>query len=350
MRRCFDCVSIKSCESALTFARQLYDGTLPSEKRNFMLNSMCGFDAQQLPKICCSDFNVVRTETRGALPESIENHRNVGLLPSTCGDIEGSRIIGGEVAKLYEFPWMTLIIYNTSMGLDFRCGGSIINTRYILTAAHCVIHNGVYKKIVAVRIGEFDYSSDIDCQGHSINQICETKIQDIDVEKIIPHENFNEQFPITADIALLRLKDPIIIQNNAAPICLPLYNNLRDVHLAGLSGTVAGWGTTENRTGSTVLMKVEIPIKSGETCSSYYNKYENQKRLEKAFCAGAIKKDSCSGDSGGPLMIESDFNGSLRLVQYGVVSFGPSACGSQYPGVYTDVSKYMDWILDNIKE
>ncbi|XP_023936360.2 phenoloxidase-activating factor 3 [Bicyclus anynana] len=354
-RRCFDCVSVTSCEIALDYARMIRVGTLPNESRQVFMKAICGFDPyNRMPKVCCSDFPVVNTKTRGGIPEedsnlsaeSIENHRNVGLLPlHSCGDIDGARITGGEFAKLYEYPWMTLIAYNTTtMGQRFLCGGSIINSRYILTAAHCVILNGKFQNIAGVRIGELDYSTDTDCQGHGFNMICETKVQDIDVEEIIPHENFNElNKSAGGDIALLRLSEPIIMYNNAAPICLPLYDNLRTMSLAGLRGTVAGWGTMENNVQTTKLMKVEIPIKSRDECISSY-----RSPTVKTFCAGAMKKDSCSGDSGGPFMVESDFNGTIRLVQYGVVSFGKK-CGD-HPGVYTDVSKYMDWILDHIKE
>lgn len=62
-----------------------------------------------------------------------------------------------------------------------------------------------------------------------------------------------------------------------------------------------------------------------------------------------MKKDSCSGDSGGPLMVEDEINDVYRIVQYGIVSYGPLQCGSLFPGVYTNVSSYVKWILDNIK-
>lgn len=70
---------------------------------------------------------------------------------------------------------------------------------------------------------------------------------------------------------------------------------------------------------------------------------------EKEFCAGDLNKDSCSGDSGGPLMIQRLCNKVHSIVQFGVVSRGPRQCGINNPGIYTDVTKYMDWILDNIK-
>ncbi|XP_045775547.1 CLIP domain-containing serine protease 2-like isoform X2 [Maniola jurtina] len=357
-RRCFDCVSISSCESGLDFARGIRQGTLPPTSRQTFFDAICGYDANdsRIPKVCCSDFDTNATPTSipwtvSRMGDPIESHSNIGLLPTSCGDIDGSRIIFGVIPKLYELPWMTLIGYHTTAGVDFRCAGSVINSRYILTAAHCVTNGRKLKNIAGVRVGEFDYSTDVDCQGAYDNMVCESKIQDISVEEIIPHKSFTGQPPVEADIALLRLSETINMTNNAAPICLPVYSDLRNARLAGKNATIAGWGVTENKTSSTKLLKAEIPILSNDVCSHYYNRYEHQRSslIENMFCAGAMMKDSCDGDSGGPLIVESDFNGQIRLVQFGIVSFGPAQCGTEFPGVYTDVTKYMGWILDTIK-
>ncbi|XP_052742395.1 phenoloxidase-activating factor 1-like isoform X2 [Bicyclus anynana] len=355
-RHCADCIPIKSCKSALYFVHMIYrfNGSTIDDKRQFMRNSICGYDADNIAKVCCPDFPSVGTPVSEGITEQvvtevspsadpIDRHRNVGLLPSSCGDIDGARILNGEFAKLYEFPWMALITHNTSYARsEFACAGTIINSRYILTAAHCVINKGKKKKLAGVRIGELDYSTKIDCQGHVFNMTCETKIQDIEVEEVIPHENFTGSLT-SSDIALLRLSEPVIMYNNAAPICLPVYSELREINLEGLNGTVAGWGTTENPIRTTLLRKVQIPIKSAETCSSNYNK--NDRNL--SFCADG---DSCIGDGGAPFMIESEFNGLTRQVQYGIMSYGMKYSCRNSLVYYTDVSKYMLWILDHIKE
>lgn len=67
------------------------------------------------------------------------------------------------------------------------------------------------------------------------------------------------------------------------------------------------------------------------------------------LCAGGSGKDSCGGDSGGPLMLQGAHRNVDRLIQYGIVSYGPRLCGSSFPGVYTDVTKFMKWILDHLK-
>ncbi|XP_034834282.1 venom protease-like [Maniola hyperantus] len=333
---CSDCVPLRSCQAALDLAVVKKN----EESRRQFKNAFCGYENNE-PKVCCSDFPVNS--------DSIENHPNLPLLPTDCGDIDGSRIVGGRVAKLYEFPWMVLISYNTRDGLQFQCGGSVISSKYILTAAHCVVPT---KKIAGVRIGEFDILSRNDCQGDQFNSVCESNLQDILIDKVIIHPDYQGEPPVQYDIALLRLQTPIDFSyKNAGPVCLPIPKKLRNVDLGGKNATVAGWGSTEAGTDSSLLLKVDIPIRTGESCRQYYNKNSGPgtDRTDKILCAGEYKKDSCSGDSGGPMMIEDEYDGVFRLIQYGIVSYGPRQCGSTYPGVYTDVTKFVKWILDNLK-
>lgn len=80
--------------------------------------------------------------------------------------------------------------------------------------------------------------------------------------------------------------------------------------------------------------------------------YSSLKLKDTQLCAGGVKdKDSCGGDSGGPLMFPGKMgNFGVRYVQRGIVSFGSKRCGlGGFPGVYTNVAYYMNWILDNIR-
>lgn len=112
---------------------------------------------------------------------------------------------------------------------------------------------------------------------------------------------------------------------------------------------VTGWGLTEQRISSTVLMKVALPIYPQNECAKTY---KNQAEIwYKQICVGGDSgKDSCSGDSGGPLVAPAIYqNSQPRYVQYGVVSFGIKLCGTQgFPGVYTRLDYYLDWLLDRI--
>nr|XP_034834241.1 CLIP domain-containing serine protease 14D-like [Maniola hyperantus] len=364
--QCFDCVSIRSCESALDYAERVFGskrGSSPAFKRDTFLKAVCGFEGRN-PKVCCSDFPRnswagITLSIRAPLQalrtvDAIELHPNVELLPDSCGDIDGSRIVGGRVAKLYELPWMTLIAYNTRDGKQFNCAGSIINSRYVLTAAHCVLSptEGL-KNIIGIRIGDIDLDKDIDCQGDFQNMFCESATQNIGVEEVIIHEVFVQNASKDTDIALLRLSESVnFTYKNAGPICLPVSSELRDARLAGKNATVAGWGATEYDSSSRILLKIEIPIWSDENCHPSCKRDGDCKtRNFKTLCAGEYLKDSCSGDSGGPLIVETQYNGVHRYVQYGIVSHGPRRCGTRGdPGVYTDVSKYMQWILDKIRK
>lgn len=100
---------------------------------------------------------------------------------------------------------------------------------------------------------------------------------------------------------------------------------------------------------SETLLKVEIPTVPFDKCKNTYSRQANL--THRQLCAGGQnQKDSCQGDSGGPLHLVGTINKVAKFIQHGIVSFGPKLCGSEgNPGVYTKVSYYMDWILDNMK-
>ena len=101
--------------------------------------------------------------------------------------------------------------------------------------------------------------------------------------------------------------------------------------------TVSGWGDTGDRGElPTILQKVEVPVVPHWECEWLYGR---EKIKDSMFCAGRAGRDSCQGDSGGPVMYEG------YLI--GVVSWGQGCALPGYPGVYTDVSKFIDWIRMN---
>lgn len=97
---------------------------------------------------------------------------------------------------------------------------------------------------------------------------------------------------------------------------------------------------------------MELPVVKLDDCQKVYKSQQNVVLTNKQLCAGGKdQKDSCGGDSGGPLQAAAFINGDTRYVQQGVVSFGPKFCGLDgFPGVYTKVAYYMDWILDNLNQ
>ncbi|CAH0728250.1 unnamed protein product, partial [Brenthis ino] len=349
MKKCSDCMEMRLCPDVRNWPQE--------EVKEKLLESLCGVkktaDGRKSIKICCSDFaeNLIsRQNEAGDTEVDIDNHSNIGLLPENCGKQFDDRIIGGIVSGIYEFPWMALIAHvnidsNGKEKRQFKCGGSIISSRYILTAAHCVSE----KTIAGVRVGEFNIRTRTDCQGEWPSYICENHLQDIRVEKTIIHEAYSRSPRVRNDIAILRVNKEIDFSfKNVKPICLPVWKELRNVSLSGKRATVAGWGITETENPSNILRKVTVPIMAEAYCAEFFERYSDH--IFKNFCAGELGKDSCKGDSGGPLMLFEKYKDSYRMIQYGIVSYGPLLCGSDSPGVYTDVAKYMKWILDSMKE
>ncbi|CAK1583448.1 unnamed protein product [Parnassius mnemosyne] len=347
LKNCDDCIAINQCRPALQ--RILVDKSPETER--LLRNAYCGYD--KLPKICCSEFEItpaiLQRNNEYDDSDDIEDHPNVKLLSEDCGEIEGNRIVGGSRASMYEFPWIVLISYRYGRTLRFDCAGTLINSKYVLTAAHCVKN----KTIAGVRVGEYDISSPIDCTGEGETLVCENKLQDRRVAEIIYHNEYDVVPVAVNDIALLRLSRPVVLTyKNSGAICLPVMKSLREMNLDGETATVAGWGFTEKYQRSNVLLKVELPVYSSKTCKAYYKRSQSTDSIDMLrhkLCAGEIGRDSCRGDSGGPLMLEGEYNGTDRYIQFGIVSYGPSQCGSNTPAVYTDVRKFMKWILDTIK-
>ncbi|KAK3932476.1 CLIP domain-containing serine protease 2 [Frankliniella fusca] len=275
------------------------------------------------------------------------------LLPTTttCGKVgTENRIINGKIASIGQFPWMALLGYRSRANVTFLCGGTLINERYVLTAAHCIRSQN---RPVVVRLGEFNLTEPVDCD---FNKVCAPPAEDIAIEDIISHPNFNIR-NIKHDIALIRLSRSVAEYTDfVRPICLPVGLNVTD----DKKFKIAGWGKTDFRDagGSPVLQFTDVGGVGHEECNELQPP-ELQPLDPGQLCAGGDKgKDACKGDSGGPLMVtlvndseDPGLGGSTVTYQVGVVSYGPdSPCGTApLPSIYTRVSTYVPWILDVLR-
>ncbi|KAF2896512.1 hypothetical protein ILUMI_09661 [Ignelater luminosus] len=244
---------------------------------------------------------------------------------------------------------MALLNYRLrKSGTGFRCGGTVINNWYILTAAHCLLSSSL--QLIGVRVGEHTIITDPDCEVRFGKRYCADPVQDLEIAEVIPHPEFDTK-TFANDIGLIRLANRInITVDSVKPICLPTTEDLRNKNFENVKLTVTGWGITETDQRSLDLLQANVPVVSEKQCRKAYQ--QSQAIVTRRhICAGGINGgDSCSGDSGGPLKTITYHNADARFVQYGIVSFGPRFCGQGgFPGVYTRVDYYMDWILDNMK-
>ncbi|ETN60940.1 CLIP-domain serine protease subfamily B [Anopheles darlingi] len=261
-----------------------------------------------------------------------------------CGpQFLATRIIGGEEADPGDFPWAALLFYDTGRNRTVpNCGGTLITNNHVITAAHCVVDRPKWT-LKFVRFNDFNISSTENCTEYNNKTVCR---DDYLVDKIIPHPEYNMKLKSRPnDICLLWLAREVVVTDFLIPICLPLSSELQKLPVVGEEFVVAGWGATENRLMSEVLLYVELPGVDNEACNSVYS-VANVTLTDKQLCVGGLKGlDSCRGDSGGPLMRQEGFRSYL----VGVVSFGARNCGTEnLPGVYTNVVKYLNWIETQI--
>jgi secreted trypsin-like serine protease len=206
---------------------------------------------------------------------------------------------------------------------------------------------------ISVRLGEWDQSTDNDCviTDEGDQDCVDEPVQDISIVETIPHPDYNiEDRKLKNDIALVRLSKEVEFNSFVKPICLPLTDQLRQTYLDGLILTVSGWkwGRSEKAPEQDIKFKANVAVVPLETCQSIYHSGE---LWAKQLCAGGMDdKNSVCSLGGGSLMKAAFDNESLYYYAAGVVSFGPSPCGSEgKPGVYTKVSEYIDWILETLK-
>ncbi|XP_055847604.1 serine protease easter-like isoform X2 [Episyrphus balteatus] len=338
------CIHLEQCTELY---QMLPKKPLPQANINFLRSSQCG---AVNGKVCCSDRQM---RPSPSISDSIKTRMGTDTNlpePGQCGNVRSNRMYGGSITKLDEYPWMALIEYDKGNNLyGHQCGGSLINKRYVLTAAHCISQLPQNWKLHRVRLGEWDTSTNPDCEVDTRGiEECADPHVDVTIEQVIPHEKFLKSNRFH-DIGLIRLSRNINYNDFIRPICLPLKDSLKRSTFDGIKMDVSGWGKTEQGTPSNVKLKAEVPVVPLYECQRIYSERSVDLGTSQ-MCAGG-QQGTCTGDSGGPLIgLDSTNKQQVYYFIAGVVSFGPTSCGlKDWPTVYTRVSEYVDWIQQNIE-
>ncbi|NXY48231.1 OVCH2 protein, partial [Ceuthmochares aereus] len=250
-------------------------------------------------------------------------------MPSNQPRFIFSRIIGGEEAVPYSWPWQVSV----QISDEHICGGAILAKEWVVTAAHCFNSKELYRDLWTVVTGIHDLTEKEYRQKRSVKQY-------------IIHPSFNKT-TMNSDIALLQLEEPLEFNNYVRPVCLP---TKEEVVQPSSVCVVTGWGAQEeDREKGKKLHQLEVPILMLDTCQSYYINLPS-KVTQRMICAGfplEEGKDSCTGDSGGPLVCPSEDNSGFYTL-HGITSWGLGCGRKSYPGVYTNVSAFVDWIKQSV--
>ncbi|XP_065072446.1 CLIP domain-containing serine protease B8 [Ochlerotatus camptorhynchus] len=337
------CIPQEGCQA---YQKLVASNSLDNEQQTFINHLNCSNTG-----VCCP-----LTATTYKNPRVLEAPKHERDLIESCGvDASGDRIFGGQVSRIDEFPWMALLFYESKLTGQMHpsCGGVLLTKRWILTAAHCVTGKNYLNlgPLKFVRLGEYNLETDEDCDAYGD---CSEKPIDLNVEKTIAHPDYvSSSWDKYNDLALVKLVKEAPYTDFIRHICLPSYYNLTEPHSdADMKFVAAGWGRTDFYNTaisepSKIKLKVSLPHVDREQCRSIYA--EHTIRITNSqICAGGRKaQDTCRGDSGSPLMFYS--HQYVRWFAYGIVSRGPSQCGTEgVPSIYTNMFKYDDWVKSTI--
>merc|ERR1711971_516846 len=337
------------CSNILRAIRTL---GVTQELIDFLLKAIkapCGFEQFDYT-LCCVETGNQGTQTTTKSPPTTSTTTTTTTTTSTttaapelsCGiqdlRIDSTRIVNGEEADPGAWPWAAVIgVPSGRNGIRVMCGGTLINRNHVLTAAHCF---GGGSRATTVRLADLDINTNGDFVNH----------EDVAIQTNIIHPAFDSK-TLKNDIALVKLQRPVTFRRGLRPACLP--DKYRGFPLDSLSDkpTIIGWGSTATgRPTVTHLRQAIVPLVDNPTCNKNYEQVEDIENIGATqICAGLGERDSCQGDSGGPMLSSELDNGRIWSV-IGITSFGVKCADSRFPGVYTRVDKYLDWIESNSRD
>lgn len=289
---------------------------------------MCGAAIGSLLSAFCVVPSVAQKATPARTLDSLEARGSSDYQATQAAFLKGdnSKIVGGKVAPDGAYPWQVSLSVSwiADPGRGHFCGGSIYNSRWIITAAHCVIDNR--PQDIHVVTG----TNRLTPQSHRLN-----------IRRIIVHQQYNRPKRHDNDVALLEMFEPLALDATSQAIELLKPEDETKFEDSKLLLTVTGWGATKEGARTVRDLRfVQVPYVARSVCNELQS--YNKQVTENMICAGRQFVDSCQGDSGGPLITDSSA-GPVRLA--GIVSWGEGCAQFGKYGVYTRVAKFNSWIV-----
>nr|XP_046245499.1 haptoglobin isoform X2 [Scatophagus argus] len=249
-------------------------------------------------------------------------------------------MIGGTLAP--HVPWQAMVYIADSVLDGGYAGGALISDRWVLTTGRNLfvrksrqdIH-GKDPVLPKVYLG--------------ISQRAEANAsKEVHVEKVVLHPGFQNQSDWDNDLALIQLKEPVVMSNKVTPIPLPERGqDLADV--VGGSGVITGWGWGIDLNLATSLKHLVLPLANHSDCRAEYEHFAFTPAVDdNMFCTGPTKYEEnvCFGDAGGALAVTDAETGDIYVA--GILSYDKSCSRYKY-GVYMKISSYLPWIHSVIR-
>jgi len=251
--------------------------------------------------------------------------------PSTsckCGKANRQiRIVNGVTTEENEYPWQVGLA--SGSGRIPYCGGSIVSSKTIVTAAHCT--QGTAANNIWVLVAEHDLTKS---DGERYVRVCGKA----------EHPNYNSR-ATDYDYATLTLCEDLAWAQDVAPVCMPTSSG-QGSQYENKAAVVSGWGTlSSSGPRPSKLQEVTVNTMANSACCASSTAYSCRAITSRMICASAPNKDSCQGDSGGPLVVSE--NNSYKLA--GIVSWGSGCAQANAPGVYSRVTNQLGWLNNNIE-
>lgn len=245
-----------------------------------------------------------------------------------------SRIFNGRPAQKGTTPWIAML--SQLNGQPF-CGGSLLGSNWVLTAAHCLHHPLDPEESILHNSHLLSPSDFKIIMGKHWRRRSDEDEQHLHVKHIMLHPLYNPS-TFENDLGLVELSESPRLNNFVMPVCLPEHPSTE-----GTMVIVSGWGKQFLQRLPENLMEIEIPIVNYHTCQEAYTPL-GKKVTQDMICAGEKEggKDACAGDSGGPMVTKDAERDQWYLV--GVVSWGEDCGKKDRYGVYSYIYPNKDWI------